>query len=102
MEGGDALAELAEDIEERLKALGIQKEDRAFSPHLTLARIRSPVPLSRLRERVQQMQPACFGKFSVSHFSLFQSQTGSNASVYRKLHEYAFESADFKAAASTS
>ena len=38
MEAGPELAALAAAIDEKMAALGIPKEDRAFSPHLTLAR----------------------------------------------------------------
>jgi len=90
VEGGDALSLLARDIEDLLVPLGVAKEDREFSPHLTLARIKNPVPLRRLRARVLEMQPAAFGRFPVSRFSLFRSDPGSNASIYRKLREYRF------------
>lgn len=92
VEGGDQLAELARHTEDQLVNLGIKKEDRRFSPHLTLARIKSPVPLARLRSRVQEMQPAALGRFAVSHFTLFRSDAGSNSSIYRKLREYRFDS----------
>ncbi len=93
VQAGEQLSELASQTEEQLLSLGIKKEDRKFSPHLTLARIKSPVPLARLRTRVHELQPAALGKFPVSHFSLFRSDAGSNASIYRKLREYKFESA---------
>ena len=89
--GGAPLSTLAKDTDERLLPLGIPHEDREFSPHLTLARIKSPVPLRGLREKVQQMQPAHIGKFEVSNFALFRSDPGSNASIYRKLREFRFE-----------
>lgn len=91
--GGEALANLAYETELGLEALGIKREERRFSPHLTLARIKNPVPLQRLRERVAEMQPAALGSFSVSHFCLFRSDPGSNASIYRRLRDYRFESA---------
>ena len=90
---GDLLAALARDTEERLLALGVKKEDRKFAPHLTLARIKGPVPLTRLREKAGQMQPAAVGRFFVSQFCLFRSDPGSNASIYRKLREYPFQAA---------
>lgn len=93
VQGSGELAELARQTEEQLVRLGIKKEDRKFSPHLTLARIKNPVPLARLRVRVNEMQPAALGKFPVSHFTLFRSDAGSNSSIYRKLREYKFESA---------
>ncbi len=90
---GDGLRDLARQTEERLLQLGIRKEEREFSPHLTLARIKGPVPLRRLREKVQEMQPAELGQFAVSQFALYRSEPGSNASLYRKLREYRFGSA---------
>src|SRR4051812_368331 len=38
MDGGPQLTELASAIDDSTAALGIEKEDRRFSPHLTLAR----------------------------------------------------------------
>ena len=89
--GGEALESLAQDVEQRLETLGINKEGRVFAPHLTLARIKNPVPLQRLRQKVKEMQPAALGHFSVSRFVLFRSEPGSNASIYRRLREYALE-----------
>ena len=91
--GGEPLEQLARELDRLLEPLGIKKEDRAFSPHLTLARIKSPVPLQRLRHKVNEMQPAVLGNFLVSRFSLFRSQPGSNASIYHKLREYSLEPA---------
>ncbi len=91
--GGQALADLARRTEEKLGALGIAKEKREFSPHLTLARIKNPVALSRLRQKVEEMEAVELGEFPVTCFSLFRSDPGSNASIYRKLHDFHFEAA---------
>jgi len=93
VDGGESLTELAAEIDRALAKIGIAKEEREFSPHLTLARIKNPVPLSNLRNKVQEMQPAALGRFSVPHFCLFSSRPGTNASIYEKLEEYQFESA---------
>jgi 2'-5' RNA ligase len=92
VEGGTHLSDLASETENALAPLGIAKESREFSPHLTLARIKSPVPLSNLRKRVQQMQPAEMGTIAVRRLSLFRSRPGTNASIYEKLMDYEFES----------
>ncbi len=84
---------LAEATDECLLPLGIAKEDRAFSPHLTLARMKSPVPLDKLRKKVQDMQSTELGAFPVTRFVLYRSDPGSNFSIYRKLQVYPFESA---------
>jgi RNA 2',3'-cyclic 3'-phosphodiesterase len=90
---GRELTALAEQIETRLEALGVAREERPFSPHLTLARIKHPAPLQALRQTVERLQPADLGQFRVAHFSLFRSEPGSNASVYRKLRDYRLEAA---------
>lgn len=87
------LRELAEATEEAVAKFGIPRETREFSPHLTLARIKNPVPLKSLRDKVTELQPAALGNFRASQFALFRSDPGSNASIYRKLREYRFESA---------
>lgn len=86
------LRALAEATEECLLPLGIAKEDRAFSPHLTLARMKNPVPLDKLRKKVHDMQSTELGTFPVTRFVLYRSDPGSNFSIYRKLQVYPFES----------
>jgi 2'-5' RNA ligase len=90
---GPELSALAQQIEQRLEAIGVAKEDRPFAPHLTLARIKNPAPLQALRQKVERLQPADLGRFPVACFSLFRSDPGSNASVYRKLRDYRLEAA---------
>jgi 2'-5' RNA ligase len=93
IQGGDALLKLARETDETLAGLGIPKEERSFAPHLTLARIKNPVPLGRLRQRVQELKPASLGTFPVAQFALYRSDPGSNSSIYRKVRVYGFESA---------
>src|SRR5258708_3409148 len=65
---GPELAGLARDIDEALAGAGVAKEERAFAPHLTLARIKNPIPLGGLRQTVERMQPADLGRFMVTRF----------------------------------
>jgi 2'-5' RNA ligase len=91
--GGDALAELARDTESVLAPLGIPKEDRAFTAHLTLARIKDPVPLQALRNAIEQLESIEFGNFLADRFYLFRSQPGAAGSIYTKLSEHPFRAA---------
>lgn len=90
VDGSEALPALAHDIEAVLEPLGIAKETRAFTGHLTLARIKEPVPLEALRNAIAKVDGAEFGSFSVSSFYLFRSQPGSAGSIYTKLSEFRF------------
>jgi 2'-5' RNA ligase len=81
------LAELAGRIEETLQPLGIAREDRPHSPHVTLARMQRE-KISELREHIAKMTNFDFGRFQVSEFHLYLSKTGSNGSVYTPLASY--------------
>ena len=91
--GGDALAALARDTDVALGPLAIPKEDRAFTAHLTLARIKDPVPLDALRTAIAQLESIEFGNFLADRFYLFRSQPGPAGSIYTKLSEYPFRAA---------
>ena len=82
---------MAHDIEAALEPLGIAKETRPFTAHLTLARIKEPVPLEALRNAAVQVEGAEFGSFHVDRFYLFRSQPGSAGSIYTKLSEFCFQ-----------
>jgi 2'-5' RNA ligase len=82
------LAVLAKATDEGCSRLGIAPEDRPFSPHLTLARIKEPVPLQPLRDAVAEIENVEFGHFSPSHFYLYRSQPGASGSIYSKLQEF--------------
>ena len=88
VDGGDALPALVRDIEVTLDPLGIVKETRTFTAHLTLARIKEPVPLDALRSAVAQLGSADYGSFQADRFYLFRSQPGSAGSIYTKLSEF--------------
>jgi 2'-5' RNA ligase len=79
---------LAADTDRAASALGIEPEKRAFSPHLTLARIKEPVPLQALREKIAGLPSLDFGAFEVRSFFLYLSKLSPKGSVYTKLREF--------------
>ena len=104
IEAGPELASLAAMIDERMAALGIPKEDHAFSPHLTLARGRgaSGSPkwhkadgpnrgFQRLQEKLSAMLPPEFGTMTAREFFLYQSQLSPKGSKYTKLAGFALK-----------
>ena len=91
--GGPQLAELAEATEQACASLGIPKESRPFSPHLTLARIKQIVPLNALRREIAELKSVDFGAFSARSFYLYLSEPGPSGSIYTPLHEVALPSA---------
>jgi RNA 2',3'-cyclic 3'-phosphodiesterase len=82
------LEDLAADTERATASLGIESEQRAFSPHLTLARIKERPDLLPLRHRIDALPSLDFGSFTACSFFLYRSKPGPKGSVYTKLAEF--------------
>ena len=101
MEAASPLAALAAAIDEKMSALGIPKEDRVFSPHLTLARAaggsgssrrqradRSIHAFQHLQEKLSALPAPEFGTMTPREFFLYQSQLSPKGSKYTKLAKF--------------
>lgn len=102
MEAGPQLVALAEAIDEKMPGLGIAREERAFSPHLTLARSsggsgsprwrRGDAPnrtFQLLQTKLAALPPPEFGTMTAHEFFLYQSQLSPKGSKYTKLAKFA-------------
>jgi 2'-5' RNA ligase len=85
---GAGLAELARATEQALAKLGVPVENRPFSPHLTLARIKTPVPLAAMQREIAELPSTEFGGFTAERFYLYRSRLNPSGSVYTKLSDY--------------
>src|SRR5256884_3509243 len=96
---GPQLAELAKSIDMDVAEVGIPREDRPYSPHLTLARVgagrRSGSPKWRkgdgpsatfavLEKRLAAMGELDFGAMTAHEFILYQSHLSPKGSKYTK------------------
>jgi 2'-5' RNA ligase len=81
-EGLDSLRHVEGLVTERLRAVGIPPEARAYSPHLTLARVRdaSGLPSTALFEGVTH---AVVGTTHVGTITLFESRLSPKGPTYR-------------------
>jgi len=84
------LESLAAETDKATSALGIERERRAYSPHLTLARIKDGVELRALHEAIGRLPSKDFGRYTAASFFLYRSQLRPTGSVYTKLAEYPF------------
>jgi 2'-5' RNA ligase len=82
------LAGLQHDIEEALFTLGIKKEDRPFSPHLTIGRVRSQRNAKALLEGLQALDNRDFGTLRIRSFSLMKSELRQAGPEYTTLKEF--------------
>jgi 2'-5' RNA ligase len=90
VEADPKLAELTAAIEMKLSPLGIAPEKRTFHPHLTLARFESPQGTQVLREAVEALGAAEFGKETFREFHVYQSVLKRSGAEYTRLVTYPF------------
>ena len=90
IESGPNLAALAASISSALEPVGIQREERAFRPHLTLARFKTEKGLPKLREIVAPLAHQSFGNTVATQFHLYESVLNPSGAVHTKLASYRF------------
>ena len=99
VQADSSLIAVAEGVDRVLGAIGIPFEERAFTPHLTLARTGSGRPgrdkadgannkFARLQQRLDKMPEAEFGTMTAREFILYQSKTSPKGSLYTKLARF--------------
>ncbi len=84
-EGVDNMKAIFHDIEGRLSTIGVEKEERAFVPHVTLGRVKDP---SSLRERAWPVLEK--RRFAVDRLVLFRSTLTREGAFYTPLKEVKF------------
>ena len=104
IQAGPELLELASGIDSALAELQIPREERPFSPHLTLARggggSGSPrwrkgdgpnSTFAELQKRLAAMSELDFGTMTAREFFLYQSQLSPGGSKYTKLQRFSLK-----------
>ena len=82
---GEGLNELQERIETTLMPLDFPPEEREFSPHLTLGRIRSLRGWEHVLTVVREHEHVRFGESLVDQVTLYQSDLRLDGAVYSPL-----------------
>ena len=84
--GGDELADLARTLHQATGALGYEAETRAFTPHLTVARARSPRPVGSL---LASLGDGPFGPvWDATEVVLMESDTRPDGAVHREVAHF--------------
>ncbi|MFH0816810.1 MAG: RNA 2',3'-cyclic phosphodiesterase [Methanobacteriota archaeon] len=76
------LAKIYDNLEKSLKKLGYEPESRAFTPHVTIARVRSPKNRLRVKEIVDAHKEDEFGVIKVDTLFLKKSFLTNEGPVY--------------------
>ena len=89
MDGGEALPDLARQIDAKLQPLGFPVEERDFRPHLTLARFNSNEGLSKLQDMIKGLPTQELGRTIAREFHLYQSTLKRGGAEYARLATFA-------------
>ncbi len=88
-QGSEPLTALAAHVESALADLGFPREQRGFTAHLTLGRVRSSKNVEGLAAGIREIQEEQFGTAPVEAFELMRSELRPSGSVYTLLERFA-------------
>src|SRR5258708_7412246 len=90
IEASPNLKVLAEEIEKATEKLGIPREKRSFSAHLTLARFEPPRLPEQLRAAILEHATRDFGSLRTSQFHLIGSKLKRSGAEYTTVESFSF------------
>jgi len=85
------LVPLQERLETELAKLGFKKETRAFSPHVTIGRVRGNSAIRKVIGEIRAIERKEFGKMVADRITLFSSTPTPEGPIYKGLHEARLE-----------
>ena len=89
----DDLPQLASNADETSAPLGIERERRAYRPHVTLGRVKGRIRPVELQRAIDEHGRE-FGSQIVDRFVLFASELRPTGAVYRKIEEFPLTGSD--------
>lgn len=84
-EGAEALSALAARVDREMEKDGFPREQRRFSPHLTLGRVREGGWTPALGEAIRAAQDRPFGAYTVREVYLMRSELTREGPIYTSL-----------------
>ena len=86
-DGVEELTDIFRRLERELVGMGFRPESRGFSPHITLARVRSGRNRERLAEELRGRASEFFGGFEIEHIRLKKSVLTPRGPIYTTIAE---------------
>ncbi len=81
------IADIAHRIEEELVPLGFERDEREFSPHITVARVKGGKNKEKLKSVIEEYEDEFFTTFKVNKLTLKKSVLKKNGPEYHTLEE---------------
>jgi 2'-5' RNA ligase len=85
--GHQELADIFQQLEPKLRQIGLPPDDKGFSPHMTIARVRSGINRDALAKHIENMRDHDFGQMTVKAVRLKKSTLTPKGPIYTTIHE---------------
>ena len=85
--GAEPLAALQQSLQDRLAEVGFAPENRKFTAHLTLARVKNAQAGRQVLDMLKDIAPINIGSQAVTELTVFQSQLLRAGPLYTALHQ---------------
>lgn len=86
-EGWSKVEQIFEQTEKLLQQVGFPRETRPFSPHITIARVRSSRKIDQIASFLEHLSSETFGTFKADRIRLKQSVLRPSGPTYSTLFE---------------
>ncbi len=86
-EGLESLGDLAGNLEEKMAAVGYKKEKRSFHPHLTIGRLRNPLPENSIKKFLSEGTGFVTSSLIIDRVVLFESNLTRSGPIYKPLYK---------------
>jgi 2'-5' RNA ligase len=92
----DILSTLAAEVNRVLAIVAVPREEKAFVPHLTIARFKETRLSAGLRDEIEKRKSRAFGMLATNEFHLIESELKSSGAEYTTLRSFRFAPEDSK------
>ncbi|MBS7623293.1 RNA 2',3'-cyclic phosphodiesterase [Candidatus Bathyarchaeota archaeon] len=86
-DGSEELTEIVDELEPRLRTIGIPPDRKGFSPHLTIARVKTGRNKDRIAELIRRLSDRDFGSLRVESIRLKKSVLTPSGPRYYTIFE---------------
>jgi 2'-5' RNA ligase len=89
----ETLMKAAKYIDEATQNYGFKSENKEFSPHLTIGRIKEIKQINNLGNLIEKYKNTSFGMVTITEIILYESILKSEGPVYLPLHKFSLSKA---------
>jgi len=86
-QGQEQLNQIFHQLEPKLRQLGLPADNKGFSPHMTIARVRSGLNKDALAKYVEGLREQEFGRMPVNSVRLKKSTLTPKGPIYTTIHQ---------------